>query len=109
LQGRRIDGRKLLELGEAVGADSRPALEHLLERDPGVKVIMISGERNEARRRWALDRGAFAFLYKPFNAADIDRELHALFGLRMPLLAGIAPMKLARKLETPSVPAEVHW
>jgi len=36
-----------------------------IERDPGVKVMMMSGERNEERRRWALDRGAIAFLYKP--------------------------------------------
>lgn len=91
------------------GLAGTQTLEQLLERDPGVKVIMISGERNEARRRWALDRGAFAFLYKPFNAADIDRELHALFGLRMPQLAAIEPMKIARKLETPNVPAEVRW
>ena len=77
------------------------ALERLLEREPGVKAIMISGERNEARRRWALERGAAAFLYKPFNATDIDRELHALFGLRMPQLAGVDPLQAARKLATP--------
>jgi DNA-binding NtrC family response regulator len=80
-------------------------LEQLLERDPGVKVIMISGERNEERRRWALNRGAAAFLYKPFNAYDIDRELHALFGLRMPQLAGVDPLKIARAVAEP----EVHW
>jgi len=91
------------------GLPGTATLERLLERDPGVKVIMISGERNEARRRWALDRGAAAFLYKPFNAADIDRELHALFGLRMPQLAGIEPMKFARALPTPNVPVEVEW
>ena len=84
-------------------------LEQLLERDPGVKVIMISGERNEERRRWALDRGATAFLYKPFNAADIDRELHALFGLRRPLLAGVEPMQIARTLPAANPPAEVQW
>jgi len=64
---------------------------------------MISGERNEERRKWALDRGAFTFLYKPFNAADIDRELHALFGLRRPLLAGIEQMRFAR------APADAQW
>ena len=76
---------------------------------PGREVIMISGERNKSRRRWALDRGATAFLYKPFNAADIDRELHALFGLRMPHLASIEPLKLGRTAATPSVPAEISW
>jgi len=89
------------------GLPGTQTLERLLERDPGVKVIMISGERNEERRKWALDRGAFAFLYKPFNAADIDRELHALFGLRRPLLAGVEPMRFGRAAA--EVPAEVEW
>lgn len=89
------------------GLPGTQTLERLLERDPGVKVIMISGERNEERRKWALDRGAFAFLYKPFNAADIDRELHALFGLRRPVLAGVEPMRFGRA--TAQVPEEVQW
>ena len=91
------------------GLPGTATLERLIERDPGVKVIMISGERNEARRKWALDRGATAFLYKPFNAADIDRELHALYGLRMPHLAGIEPMRFARSGAAPQVPVEVSW
>jgi len=69
------------------GLNGVATLEQLIERDPGIKVIMISGERNEDRRRWALDRGAIAFLYKPFYAEDIDRELHQLFDLKMPMLA----------------------
>jgi DNA-binding NtrC family response regulator len=89
------------------GLPGTQTLERLLERDPGVKVIMISGERNEERRKWAMDRGAFAFLYKPFNAADIDRELHELFGLRRPLLAGVEPLRLARS--PINAPAEVDW
>jgi CheY-like chemotaxis protein len=91
------------------GLPGTATLERLLERDPGVKAIMITGERNESRRRWALGRGAAAFLYKPFNATDVDRELHALFGLRMPQLAGIEPMKLARAVATPNAPVEVQW
>jgi DNA-binding NtrC family response regulator len=91
------------------GLAGTATLEQLLERDPGVKVIMISGERNETRRRWALDRGAAAFLYKPFNATDIDRELHALFGLRMPHLASVEPLKFARTPATPPVPSEALW
>jgi CheY-like chemotaxis protein len=84
-------------------------LEQLLARDPGLKVIMISGERNEERRRWALERGAVAFLYKPFNAYDIDRELHALFGLRMPRLAGADPLRAARKLASPQADEDIPW
>src|SRR5688572_29755350 len=91
------------------GLPGTATLEQLLARDRGVKVIMISGERNETRRRWALDRGAAAFLYKPFSAADIDRELHALFGLRMPHLASVEPLKFARTPATPPVPSEVLW
>lgn len=90
------------------GLGGTETLERLLERDPGVKVIMISGERNEARKRWALDRGAFAFLYKPFNAADIDRELHAVFGLRRPQLSQIEPLRFARALAVPNAP-ELAW
>jgi DNA-binding NtrC family response regulator len=91
------------------GLPGTETLERLIERDPGVRVIMISGERNEARRKWALDRGAFAFLYKPFNASDIDRELHALFGLTPPQLADVEPMKLARAIEEPTVPAHTYF
>jgi hypothetical protein len=70
---------------------------------------MISGERNDTRRDWALGRGAQAFLYKPFNAFDIDRELHALFGLRMPQLAGVDPLKAARKLAASDAVDELQW
>ncbi len=47
---------------------------------------MISGERDAARDARAQDLGAFAFLPKPFNAADIDLLLHDIHGLRSPNL-----------------------
>lgn len=74
------------------GLNGLETLERLIERDPNVKVIMMSGERNEERRQWALDRGAIAFLYKPFYPEDIDRELHKLFNLKMPILASVEDM-----------------
>jgi len=74
------------------GLNGLETLERLLERDPKVKVIMMSGQRNQERRQWALDRGAIAFLYKPFYPEDIDRELHALFNLKMPILASVEDM-----------------
>jgi CheY-like chemotaxis protein len=77
------------------GLQGTEALEHLLERDPGVKVIMNSGEKNEERRLWALKRGATAFLYKPFYPADVDRILHGIYGLHMPLLAEPIPASAA--------------
>jgi DNA-binding NtrC family response regulator len=69
------------------GLNGLDTLERMLEHDPHVKVIMITGERNEELRRKALDRGAFAFLFKPFHGVNVDRELHALFDLKMPLLS----------------------
>jgi CheY-like chemotaxis protein len=75
------------------GLNGLETLERLLERDPNIKVIMMTGERNEQRRRWALDRGAIAFLYKPFYPEDIDRELHALFNLKMPMLASVEDLE----------------
>ena len=70
---------------------------------------MMTSERNQERRHWALNRGAFAFLYKPFNAADIDRELHALFGLRMPQLSRIEPLQFGRVTGPRADTDEVQW
>jgi CheY-like chemotaxis protein len=72
------------------GLNGFETLERMLEEDPQVKVIMITGERNEELRQKALDRGAFAFLFKPFHGIDVDRELHHLFDLKMPLLTTAA-------------------
>jgi DNA-binding NtrC family response regulator len=91
------------------GLGGMNTLERLLERNPAVNAIMISGERNEERRRQALERGATAFLYKPFNASIIDRELHAVFGLHMPQLSRIEPLQFGR-LTGPSVePDAATW
>jgi CheY-like chemotaxis protein len=50
------------------------------------KIIMMSGERNPAKEREALETGACAFLQKPFHSDDVDKVLHAAFGLRSPHL-----------------------
>ena len=47
---------------------------------------MISAERSRATEDAALDSGACAFLHKPFTSDDVDRVLHAAFGLRLPNL-----------------------
>ena len=91
------------------GLNGLETLDRLIKRDPGVKVIMISGEHDEQRRLLALDHGAAAFLYKPFTATDIDRELHAVFSLRVPQLASIEPNRLARAPAIPIAPAAVNW
>jgi CheY-like chemotaxis protein len=68
------------------GLNGIETLERLVARDEGAKVIMMTAERKESTRQQALDAGATAFLYKPFSARDIDRELHALFALKLPEL-----------------------
>jgi CheY-like chemotaxis protein len=87
------------------GRDGLETLACLLDRNPNAKIVMMSGEQNEERRRRALERGATAFLQKPFFPADIDRELHAIFGLRPPGLANVEPLRLARP-ETETVPLQ---
>ena len=43
-------------------------------------------QRDLAKERIALERGAIGFLHKPFYSEDIDRMLHVAFGLRQPSL-----------------------
>lgn len=88
------------------GLDGLETLARLHERDPNVKVIMMSSERNEERRNWALAHGAVAFLQKPFFPTDIDRELHAIFGLRPPGLANVEPLCCAK---AEAEPAQLKW
>jgi DNA-binding NtrC family response regulator len=53
---------------------------------PSTRVVMISAEHSAAREREALASGACAFLQKPFDSREVDRVLHAAFGLRSPTL-----------------------
>ena len=69
------------------GLDGLNTLDRIKADDPNTKSIMISAERNEEHVRDAMDHGAVTFLHKPFFAVDVDRSLHAAFGLRMPELA----------------------
>jgi DNA-binding response OmpR family regulator len=69
------------------GLDGLETLARLMRNDSPPRVIMMTSERNEDRRRKALELGAAALLYKPFSTVDIDRELHALLRLRPPTLA----------------------
>jgi CheY-like chemotaxis protein len=61
-------------------------LERLRAFKPDLKVVMISGEHDEALERQALRSGACAFLHKPFRSADVDRVLHEIHGIRSPNL-----------------------
>lgn len=62
------------------------AMETILRDNPATKVVMISGERNSDREREWMQRGAAAFLPKPFSASDVDLLLHRLNGLQPPRL-----------------------
>jgi CheY-like chemotaxis protein len=66
------------------GLDGLDTLRRILSDEPNTKVIMISAERNDDHLRDALDAGAATFLHKPFFAVDVDRALHAAFGLKLP-------------------------
>jgi CheY-like chemotaxis protein len=69
------------------GLNGIDTLDQLLTVKPDARVIMMSGERNEERRHFALGRGAIEFLYKPFSPIDVDRTLHKAYELKMPDLA----------------------
>jgi CheY-like chemotaxis protein len=69
------------------GLNGIDTLEQLLAVKPDARVIMMSAERNDERRRFARGRGAVDFLYKPFYPIDIDRTLHKVYDLKMPELA----------------------
>ena len=68
------------------GLSGLNTLKRLRVIQSSLKVVMISAERNLANETQALDGGACAFLHKPFTSQDIDRVLHAAFGLRSPNL-----------------------
>ena len=69
------------------GLDGLGTLVRIHADDPNTKVIMISAERDDAHVREAMDHGAVTFLHKPFFAIDVDRALHAAYGLKMPALS----------------------
>jgi DNA-binding NtrC family response regulator len=69
------------------GLSGLDTMQRLLKLNPGLKVVMISGERGTARDLLARQYGAFAFLSKPFDAGDMNMMLHEIHGLRSPNLS----------------------
>ena len=53
---------------------------------PSPRIVMMSSEHNRVNESAAIESGAAAFLHKPFNSQDVDKVLHAAFGLRSPNL-----------------------
>lgn len=74
----------LLDLGFA-GMGGMEALSRLLELQPGLKVIMLTAEDNEAVTLECLRRGAFDYLCKPINLDAIEA---AVLRAVAPLLSG---------------------
>lgn len=66
------------------GLDGLQILNHLIERNPQTKVIMISGQGTKDQEIEALNRGAIALLQKPFQSGDVDALLHDLYGVPSP-------------------------
>jgi DNA-binding response OmpR family regulator len=72
------------------GLNGLATLDGLLKRNARAKVIMMSGERNEANVAQARERGALDFLFKPFYPRDVDRVLHMAYEMDQPKLADVA-------------------
>jgi DNA-binding NtrC family response regulator len=68
------------------GMDGMSTMKRLQLMQSSAKVIMMSAERNPTKEHEALESGACAFLHKPFRSQDVDKVLHAAFGLRSPHL-----------------------
>jgi CheY-like chemotaxis protein len=68
------------------GMDGLATMRRLQAIQSSLKIVMMSGEHNLDKEHQALDAGARAFLQKPFGSEEVDKVLHAAFGLRSPNL-----------------------
>jgi two-component system, chemotaxis family, chemotaxis protein CheY len=68
------------------GMDGICTLRRLQLIQASLKIVMMSAEHNLGKEHQALDAGACAFLQKPFHTEEVDKVLHAAFGLRSPNL-----------------------
>jgi len=55
--------------------DGKAVLQELTVRDPGVRVVVTSGYSQDASVDAMLDRGARAFLQKPYRLAQLSEVL----------------------------------
>jgi ActR/RegA family two-component response regulator len=58
-------------------------LPSLLERDPSIRVIVISGDTTPGIKRRAFDEGAWQFIEKPFEVSEIANLLASIPGDRL--------------------------
>lgn len=57
--------------------DGIATLDAILEIDPKVGVIMVTGDGQETRAKMAMDRGACDYLAKPFDADSLRTSVMA--------------------------------
>jgi CheY-like chemotaxis protein len=68
------------------GLSGIATMKRLMVLQSSLKVVMMTGEQDLTLETQATECGARAFLHKPFYSADVDRVLHAVYGLRCPTL-----------------------
>jgi len=66
--------------------DGLATMKRLQLIQSSLKIVMMSAEQSLGKEHQALDAGACAFLRKPFHSDEVDKVLHAAFGLRSPNL-----------------------
>jgi two-component system, chemotaxis family, chemotaxis protein CheY len=69
------------------GLDGVETAGLLLRLNPSAQIVLISTEQPSSLVRSAQFVGAFAFLKKPFDAADIDAVMHDAFALKRPSIS----------------------
>jgi PAS domain S-box-containing protein len=62
------------------GVSGADLASRLVERWPGLKVILMSGYTPDDALRWSISIGAARFLQKPFDMATLAREVCAALG-----------------------------
>jgi DNA-binding NtrC family response regulator len=68
------------------GLSGLDTMKRLKVLNSALQIVMISGEADGNTERDAMACGACTFLRKPFYSDDVDRVLHAVYGLRSPAL-----------------------
>jgi PAS domain S-box-containing protein len=74
-------GAVFLDLG-LPDIDGITVLQSLLEIDPKLPVIVLTAYKNDEKMISCLSKGAFAYLTKPFNAAELKATLRRAVGVK---------------------------
>ena len=58
--------------------DGIACIEQLIERDPSIRILVVSALNDTATGIEAIEKGAMGFINKPFTSADIKMALNEL-------------------------------